>query len=440
MANSLYHASSEPASPPSLRLPLPELAVISGLVIFGSNLFQVLLQDGPMESLVGMIYMLGWGLGLAMALLTGAIPRAVLRLPLLAFVILLAVASTLWSVDPPTTLARSFALVATSAFGYFLGHYFDLRSLIRLLAINASLILGISTVLIFAVPSIGIDDTDAWRGAWIGAFTHKNSFGAAVATSILVLFYAMLTNRGLLRLVFGAMLGLAFVLLVGSLSSTSLVMSIVGMLLAVGFVMWQKARGLSIAILLASCVAAPILAMILAQIDLFGLFLDAVGKDATASGRTDIWYLAWPYITDRFWLGYGYDSFWQPGFPWLNQFEARLDYTPYHSHNGVLELWIACGLVGVVAILLVFLATLLRAAILASKDATRPEAAFPLIFLICLALRNITEAGLVGANSSQWIIFVALAIILRRDVVLKLRLTPAAHVDTTADHPGRGAP
>ena len=420
MANALYHATPGPASPPSLRLPLPELAVIVGLVIFGSNLFQVMLQDGPMEPMVSLIYMVGWGLGLGMALLTGAIPRAVLQLPLLAFVILLAVASTLWSVDPPTTLARSFALVATSAFGYFLGHYFDLRSLIRLLAINASLILAVSTVLIFAVPSIGIDDTDAWRGAWIGAFTHKNSFGAAVASSILVLFYAVLTNRGLLRLGFSVMLGLAFVLLVGSLSSTSLVMSIVGMLLAVGFVMWQKARGLSIAILLASCVAGPILATILAQIDLLGLFLEAVGKDATVSGRTDIWYLAWPYITDRFWLGYGYDSFWQPGFPWFSQFEARLYYRPYHSHNGVIEFWIACGLVGVVAVLLVFFATMLRAALLASGDAARPEAAFPLIFLVSLALRNITEAGLVGANSSQWIIFVALAVILKRDVVFTL--------------------
>jgi O-antigen ligase len=418
---------------------LAEIATLVGLVIFGSNLFQVVLQDGPMESMIGLIYMVGWGLGLGMALLSGALPRTALQVPLLTFVILLAVASTLWSVDPQTTLFRSLALVATSAFGFFLGHYFDLRRLILLLAINACFTLLISTVLIFAVPSIGIDDTDAWRGAWIGAFTHKNSFGAAVAGSILVLFYAMLINRGLLRLCFGAMLGLAFVLLVGSLSSTSLVMSIVGMLLATAYLLWQRARGLSIALFFAASVAAPVFAMILAQIDLFGLFLEAVGKDATVSGRTDIWYLAWPYITDRFWLGYGYDSFWQPGFPWFSQFEARLYYAPYHSHNGVLEFWIACGLVGVIAVIVVFFATMLRAVVLASRDVVRPEAAFPVVFLVCLALRNITEAGLVGANSSQWAVFVALAIILKRDVVFKLRLMPAETREASSGVPRRSS-
>lgn len=431
-------ASVEPA-PPSLRLPLPELAVVSGLVIFGSNVFQVTLQGGSMEPMISLIYMVGWGLGLGMALLTGAIPRAALQLPLLTFVILMPVASTLWSVDPQTTLWRSLALVATSAFGFFLGHYFDLRRLIRLLAIAASINLVISTVLIFAFPSIGIDDTDAWRGAWIGAFTHKNSLGAAVATSILVLCYAVLTNRGLLRLGFVAMLGVAFALLIGSLSSTSLVMSVVGLLLAIVCLAWQKARGLSIVVLVGAGVFVPVLATIMTQIEFMSLLLDAVGKDATMTGRTDIWYLAWPYITDRFWLGYGYDAFWQPGFPWFSQFEARLYYRPYHSHNGVLEFWIACGLIGVVAVLLVFFATMLRAALLAIGDATRPEAAFPLIFLVCLALRNITEAAMVGANSSQWIIFVALAVILQRDVAFKLRPTSVEYDHLAFDRSGRSA-
>lgn len=423
-------------SEPSLRLPLPELAAIVGLTIFGSNLFQVLLQGGPMDGMITVTYMAAWGLGLGMALLTGAIRRAVLPLPLLAFVILLPVASTLWSVDPPTTLWRSLALVATSAFGYFLGHYFDLRRLIHLLAISSSITVVISAVLIFAVPSIGIDDTEPWRGAWLGAFTHKNSLGAAVATSILVLFYAAATSRGLLRLGYLAMLGLSFVLLIGSLSSTSLVMSVVGTLLAVAFLGWQKARGLSIAVAAAACIFVPLFAIVLAQIDVVDLFLDAVGKDATVSGRTDIWYLAWPYINDRFWLGYGYDSFWQPGFPWFSQFEVRLYYRPYHSHNGILEFWIACGLIGVVAVLLVFCAVTVKAALLAVRDATRPEAAFPLIFMVCLALRNITETALVGANSVHWVTLVALAVILKREIVFNFRRTPDG--PDGPDRPGVG--
>lgn len=376
-----------------------------------------------MEPMVSLIYMVGWCIGLGMAIITSAVPKVAIQLPLLTFVILIAVASTLWSVDPQTTLSRSLALVATSAFGFFLGHCFDLRRLIKILAIGSSINLVVSAVLIFAFPAIGIDDTDAWRGAWVGAFTHKNSLGAAVAMSILVLFFAIMTNNGLVRFIFLLMMGLSFILLIGSLSSTSLVMSIVGLLMSIGYLMWQKTRGLSLAIVVAVCILAPAFAMILAQADITSFFLEAVGKDATISGRTDIWRLAWPYITDRFWLGYGFDSFWQSGFPWFSQFEARLYYSPYHSHNGILEFWIACGLVGVAAALLTFFASILRAALLATGDDARPEAAFPLIFLICLALRNITEAGLVGANSSQWIIFVALAVILKREVVFNLQLT-----------------
>ncbi len=124
-------------------------------------------------------------------------------------------------------------------------------------------------------------------------------------------------------------------LLLGSRSATALVVAIIGLTLASLLILWQRARGLSIAILLAAALFLPLLAIVLVQQDVVGLVLSGLQKDLTAHGRTDIWRLVWPYINDRFWLGYGYGSFWQPGFPWFNQIQARLYYAPHYSHNGV---------------------------------------------------------------------------------------------------------
>jgi O-antigen ligase len=409
------------SDPATLRLPVADLFVIFGVVIFGTNILEVTLRDGPLGQLVGMTYMATYVAAMVFAVLSGAVPRALIRQPLLAFLLVWPLCTALWSVDRDMTLFRTLMLVGTSVFGLFIGWHYERTALIRLLAIGVSINLMISALLIVAVPSIGIDSSAAWAGTWVGAFMHKNGFGAAVGVAVLILFYAIATSTGLVRVGFLAMLALAAVLLVGSRSATALVVTILGLLLACGFVVWRRARGLALATGLALALFLPLLALLLGPQDiLLPFLLDALDKDVTVHGRTDIWVLVWPYITDRFWLGYGYGSFWQPGFPWSSQLEARLNYAPHYSHNGLIELWIAGGAIAVVAAVLVYLNGLARALVLALRQTAAPDAAFAFVFLISFAMRNLTEASLLQSNDFLWLLFVALLVSTAKSVVVSL--------------------
>lgn len=429
-------------TPVSLRLPIADLLVILGVVVFGTNILEVTLRGGSLERFIGIVYMGCYAAGLVLAMLSRALPQVLVRQPLLACLLILPLLSALWSVDRDMTLVRTMMLLGTSFFGLFIGWHYERTYLIRLLAIGVSLNLCISAALIVAVPSIGIDSTAAWAGTWVGAYMHKNGLGAAVGIAMLILFYAVATSGGIVRLGFLAMFALGAVLLVGSRSATALVVTILALLLALGFSLWRRAPGLVVTVLFAAAVFLPVLALLaIGQSDLVvHALLDLLEKDVTVHGRTDIWHLVWPYILDRFWLGYGYGSFWQPGFPWFSLIQARLHYAPHYSHNGVIELWIAGGAVTVLVALLVYLAALAKSLILAIRDRSAPDAAFAFVFLISFALRNVTEASLLQSNDFLWLLFVALVVSTAKSVAFGRR-TAAVGPDDMAGRanlePGR---
>ncbi len=58
-------AFSEPRS--TLRLPVADLVVLFGIVVFGTNILEVTLRDGPLERFVGLVYMACYAAGLLFA-------------------------------------------------------------------------------------------------------------------------------------------------------------------------------------------------------------------------------------------------------------------------------------------------------------------------------------------------------------------------------------
>jgi O-antigen ligase len=75
--------------------------------------------------------------------------------------------------------------------------------------------------------------------------------------------------------------------------------------------------------------------------------LSALGRNATLSGRTEIWNLVLVSIGKRPLLGYGFYAFWLG----LRGESARLivgtNWVFGYAHNGILEIWLQLGLVGV---------------------------------------------------------------------------------------------
>ncbi|MGQ7846330.1 O-antigen ligase family protein [Granulosicoccus sp. 3-233] len=122
----------------------------------------------------------------------------------------------------------------------------------------------------------------------------------------------------------------------------------------------------------------------------------SMGKDATLSGRTELWAIASDAINLKPWLGWGFDS--HQSVMAERTFSVRFN----HYHNGFLDTVVAGGVVllalvgyNLVRFCQVFLRTF-------RKDAN----AFPLLLplLILLAL-NMSEYSLLRPNSQLWLVY-----------------------------------
>jgi O-antigen ligase len=138
------------------------------------------------------------------------------------------------------------------------------------------------------------------------------------------------------------------------------------------------------------------------------VFLAALGKDATLTGRTQIWAAVMRQIQLRPWLGYGYGAVWtdESGKGPLAWIIKQAGYRPDHAHNGWLEQWLGMGLLGLGAWALCYLSVMLQS--LWSVFTRRGSLlAFP--FMVVFSLMLLTESIAVAYNDLRWVLFVMIA-------------------------------
>ena len=232
--------------------------------------------------------------------------------------------------------------------------------MIFLLAIAMSIAICLNMATIVLAPSIGIKGGGHWAGAWIGTNLHKNALGGTAALSCFLVGYAITDSRGWLRLAFCLTLLVSLVLLIGSRSISSLLAAAAMAALAFWARRLQRSpKELSVLTLILA------IALVTSAIQLVGAgliegSLGFFGKDSNLSSRLPLWSLLWFYIEQRFWLGFGYEGFWQPGAPAVREIEAELYFTPFYAHNGLLETWLNGGAVLVALMLLLLCSTAVR--------------------------------------------------------------------------------
>ena len=404
----------------SLRLPLPALLVVTATLVMSSDLLSIVLVPVAGSAAVQASYLALYALALVLALRSHAVVAFVRRCPLMVPLVLLPLASTYWSIDRSETFERAIGVLGTSILGGFAGWYLGIERLVRLVAWGLLINALASALAIIAVPSIGIGSEAPFIGAWLGIHNHKNELGGSMSLAVLALGYASLDARGGLRALFLAGLALSVVLLVGSASATALVVTIAGVVVMAAFILRARAPRLGLLVGLSALVVTPLLAWIAVEIDLADRVLVAFDKNVTLHSRMEIWRLVWPYVEERYWLGYGYGVFWQPDLPWMDQLSARLRFEPFYAHNGIVETWIGGGLVTVSLVVLVFVATMAKSLVWAVIDRQREQASFALVFIVTFALRNVTEASLLSRNNLFWTLFVAVAAASTRRVRLRL--------------------
>ena len=330
------------------------------------------------------------------------IARVCVRLPFLMGLLVLTALSFLWSIDPGLTQRRSVALLMTSAAGLYLGTRYDWKTLLRALGAVWLMVGLASFVTALVVPEFGRAQ-DVHAGAWQGLYFEKNQLGGHMALAVLITAFLGLMDRRF-RGIWLSGFALSALLVLMSTSKTALLAMGLGLaVLGIGALMKRGVRT-SLAVLWVSGVTTALLGMILWLSP--ALVFEALGRDASLTGRTDIWAVLVDYIKERPLLGYGYGAFWAEGSgpgAWVRETLQR-DAPP--AHNGWLDVALALGAVGLVLLVLDFSMTLIRAVLAAFQTWL---GVFVLAFCAQFILFSLSESVSLQQNSILWVIYVALA-------------------------------
>lgn len=321
---------------------------------------------------------------------------------LLVIVVVLCLVSTVWSVEPAISLRRGIALALTTLFGLWLAVRFPPRERLLLLG-RAFLVIAVGSALMAVLlPSYGIMQ-EVHPGAWSGAFPQKNKLGQMMVYGAAVFMIVAVTMPDLRRrAIWGFGLCAALVLL--STSMTSLLGLILAGIVLLSVTVLLRRPILAVLLIYGSLLVTALLTISLAM-DADAVF-QMIGRDASMTGRTDIWEPLWERLSTRPWTGFGYSAFWHDpeGPAWA--LRRALQWDVPSAHNGWVELWLDIGIGGVLVFAVAFLLATGRAVAGAFRD-TGTETLWTLVFLTLFLLFSISESSIARQNNLVWVMYVA---------------------------------
>lgn len=331
-------------------------------------------------------------------------------------------ASTAWSQDPSITLRRSLVLCATTLFGIYFATRFDPSEQLRLLAWMCALVICASILLVIFVPRFGLDQT-LHAGDWQGAFNQKNMLARAMVLSVFVFFFVRFRPGNPFRWIG---LTASMVLLVLSRSVTGVVVCAAILATLPLYRLFRTSFSFAAPVFLA-LFGVTTAGGALAYVTLPTL-LQFVHRDATLTGRLELWNAVLLAISKRPWLGYGFSAFWQGLTGESANVLLTVRWLPGYAHNGFLDLVLDTGLVGLAVFVAGYLAFWRRAIALVARSSSR-FALWTCAYLTFVFFYNLTEGPALSQNNISWVLYVCTAV----NIALSLRAeagTEAEPVET----------
>lgn len=319
---------------------------------------------------------------------------------------LLALLSAAWSEAPGATTRAALQVLITAGAAAVLGARCSEKVLIL------ALFLGLLTVCSTGLPEV----PEGLRSGYpiLGSFGSKNAFG--IHCQFLEIFaLAVAFDRSRfwpVRLFALGALGMSLVLVYlarsgGANSLAGITLLLFPVLLLFGRMpIWARISGLvvTLVVTIAGLILAPQIAALIAWFR-----TDVLGKDATLTGRTELWEIADKLVSERPLLGHGYFAFWRLGNPeaeaiWRNFGVARGG--GFNFHNEFVEFSVGLGQIGV-GLLIVL--CLLVAGFAAVRHILHPsfQSAVALTALVSMYARAFVETGLIAPFSivlAYWLI------------------------------------
>jgi O-antigen ligase len=259
------------------------------------------------------------------------------------------IASAVWSEQPLSSAAYGLAFAANVAFVGWMRVRLPLSTVWRI-ALATIVALAAGGVLLHLVGYEPVRYVDVHGRSTLfgthplrGLFNHKITAGVSAVLGVLLSWYLL---SGVRRLV--TIAGLAvFVVLTGSTGSLLLLVGAAGVL-----VLLALARSLQLGPDVVVALAALLIVMgALSLTTVAPWVLEAMGRDGSLTGRTDLWAWGWRVALERPVLGWGF-------FGYAGSERALMDagmiprfanYDLPHFHNAYLQNAVDLGVVGVLA-------------------------------------------------------------------------------------------
>ena len=313
--------------------------------------------------------------------------------------------STLWSIDPQTTIRRGviylFFVIGTIGIAGNL----DGDDFMELLGVTCLLSAIASLLLLTFSP-----DASLMGDELRGIFSHKNVLGEVMATGALASLHGLRVGRKRWRKT--VMLILFTAVAMASRSATSIMTIFVYCCISAITSFIRKGGVARIMTIISIMLLLPAVVVAAAFPD---SLLELIGKDPTLTGRTDLWALVLTYIAQRPLLGWGYSAFWSPINIDANEISTVLGWSVPEAHNGVLEMLLEVGFVGTA----VFLVLWVRNLVLSLCCIFTPAKELAITSLLCcvgIFLVGVTEQVLVDPSFGSVSVFFVTGLMSERAV------------------------
>jgi exopolysaccharide production protein ExoQ len=278
----------------------------------------------------------------------------ILPLPLAGF-LAWAMASYLWSPDRGDSAIVLLGFVSSVIVAWCCGSFLSLSDLHRLTTAVVKVLCLVTVTMLLLAHGAATRPAEDGAPGWHGPFSHKNGLGAFMVVALLCFWFDHRSTRHQ-RL---GWLGLGVVLLIGSQSSTALVL----VLLAAAVVAWHRSscrrRSVWRGVGQLGTLLAVVAGVGLLLVTRFDLLAGLLGRNGSLSGRTNIWAVVVERIAEKPIAGWGFGGMWRPASVPSQRMWVEMRFHAYHAHSGYLDLLLQVGAIGL-ALYLAFVAGTLR--------------------------------------------------------------------------------
>ena len=305
-------------------------------------------------------------------------------------------------------------LAVTLMFAIWLQERFEFERVLELFAIAQTIFILASFAFMVLYPGMAFENSSTFVHAFRGLYPAKNTNAAELVFGVLVIML-------LIRIKFKKLEPYSFwlIVLVGHLLLLALCQAtgpVLSMMIALLPLFLPKRVRLPLGWLY---IGGSVLFLFVALtiIPRFQWFFDAIGKDATLTGRIPLWNQIVNVMTEnKTFTGFGYGMFWRDsravalirrGF----HNESSFAQASTGSHNTLLELWLNIGLLGIGVFFIALLYSLRNL-----REVPENSYIFTSMIMISLLVNGLTERLLSGNYDFRMLtLFLVLALCCNRE-------------------------